>query len=262
MDKQCEKNRDILAEMLTGTLPDEQRIYIENHLAECPDCREYLDKLKADHHKLAAFAASFEGKIAALEQKVIQQAEGETGPACNIGPFKAIMASKYARAAIAAIVLIIIGIGAYLLIDQDNTPATDQQRIATGTDTASPQQVTAPNLKQPKVVASPGNIQLTAAQLDKIKDLFKAKDIEALTALARSKDTQTRTAAINYLVKIGTEEALSAIKLLLEEAAQQGGQSQKLLIDMVEQATKEMLDAAGQKPVDASKPPAALPARA
>jgi anti-sigma factor RsiW len=42
----CKQVADFLDEYLRGTMPEEQRARVEEHLAVCPDCRHYLDQYR------------------------------------------------------------------------------------------------------------------------------------------------------------------------------------------------------------------------
>jgi anti-sigma factor RsiW len=55
----CRRNRETLCLLASGLLPETDRGRIENHLAQCADCRSYYDEIKAVTAPLTAWEKHF-----------------------------------------------------------------------------------------------------------------------------------------------------------------------------------------------------------
>ena len=55
----CRRRRQSLCLLASGLLPEPDKAWIENHLAQCADCRSYYDEIKAVTAPLAAWEQHF-----------------------------------------------------------------------------------------------------------------------------------------------------------------------------------------------------------
>jgi predicted anti-sigma-YlaC factor YlaD len=54
----CRQFVEDVTDYLEGTLPDEQMVLVEAHLADCPHCREYLRQMRRTIEATGALATS------------------------------------------------------------------------------------------------------------------------------------------------------------------------------------------------------------
>lgn len=71
MNFECQEYRERIAAMVTGYLSPEEEEQLEQHLSECPDCREYLELLREDDRLLAGFVSKMDRIINDLERRII-----------------------------------------------------------------------------------------------------------------------------------------------------------------------------------------------
>ncbi len=212
MDKNCEKIREHLAWMISAYLPVEQKIYVDDHLAKCPHCREYLKQLKADHQMLIQYAGSFESTISGLKEKVRQATQNR--------PVKVTSRSGvWLKVAVAAAVVIVASIGLMLSGQRDDASDRGHGIVATkGLEDFQKQVETGKvhtDIAVTEPVAAPAIAEEFAAGIEAVKGMFEAGNVKGLAALARSSSASVaeRIAAVNYLAMTGDEEVV----VLLEE---------------------------------------------
>ena len=71
MEKTCEKVRDQIPELITGTLPAEQTAELLEHLNQCPDCKAYQKALESDDQLLIDFVESAQPSVRRITENVI-----------------------------------------------------------------------------------------------------------------------------------------------------------------------------------------------
>jgi len=71
MDNTCEKIREQIPELITGSLPVEQAAEMREHLKQCPDCTAYHQALEADDQLLVDFVKSVQPRIHRITENVI-----------------------------------------------------------------------------------------------------------------------------------------------------------------------------------------------
>jgi hypothetical protein len=113
MKSTCEKIREQIPELITGTLPVEQAAEIREHLNQCPDCTAYHQALEADDQLLVDFAESAQPRLHRITENVIsalaQQEETlQEHAARTIKVTSGWRLSKLAAAVIIAAVVIIL----------------------------------------------------------------------------------------------------------------------------------------------------------
>lgn len=72
MKNTCEKVREQIPELITGTLPVEQTAEIREHLNQCPDCTAFYQALEADDQLLVDFAESAQPRLHRITENVIR----------------------------------------------------------------------------------------------------------------------------------------------------------------------------------------------
>ena len=239
MDKNCGKIREHLAWMIDGDLSSEQKIYVDNHLAKCQDCREYLKQLKADHQMLIEYAGSFNSTVSGLEERVAEAMQNRQIKAAS-------RSGVWLKVAVAAAVVIVAGIGLMLSGQRDDAGSRGLKIVATKGLEDFQKQVepgkvhTDIAVTEPVVVPAP--VAKFAAGIEMAKAMFEAGDVRALAALARSSSASVaeRIAAINYLAMTGDEEAVVLLEELMAGSIEEGGISEAIIASL-EKIKEEML---------------------
>ena len=108
MTEHCDHFREMLESMISRDLPREDREALDRHLAECSDCRSYLQSLRNDDEALSAFAVSMQGLGSRIQNAVFQAGDQTAQTAPRKPRFWSRPAVRFAAAAaiIAAIVLV------------------------------------------------------------------------------------------------------------------------------------------------------------
>lgn len=68
---QCEEWKVRIEKLISGTLPDEDRLQLAEHLGDCPQCSSYFVALKEDDVLLSGFVDSLEQGVKDLPENVI-----------------------------------------------------------------------------------------------------------------------------------------------------------------------------------------------
>jgi hypothetical protein len=100
--------QDKIADYVIGTLSKEEIYAVEQHTAQCPQCRQYMDALQRQSSTLGQWAEQLQGRMTSQEDKIIAALEHvdqqQPQPA-----WKTVIHSNLTRLAAAA--LFILGIG-------------------------------------------------------------------------------------------------------------------------------------------------------
>ena len=220
--------QNLLSAYALDELAATEKTTIAEHLEECKGCREELARMKA----ILGIAKSM--KTHSAEAKVCQSVLDAANQIASDTKKQLVFRSPWVRAAVAALVIL----GAVLmwtaLTEKKDKrivkPDPQQQALPNGTEGVQPE--TLPE-------------DVTANQPALAGQLYEARNVAALAALFEAGDTQTKLAVVNYLAKIGTDEAFEALQMLDVSDSD----------SLVQQAVKEQLDAAessGPRTVDAN----------
>ena len=83
----CRRHRESLCLLASGLLPETDRARIENHLAQCAECRNYYDEIRAVTAPLAGWEKHFAHIEPGIEvQKCLAKATGRAGKPGSIRP--------------------------------------------------------------------------------------------------------------------------------------------------------------------------------
>lgn len=72
MKSDCDKMQDLIADLITGILPEQETQALQQHLGECFACRSYAESLKQEEQLLAGFFAKFDTDMTAWEDEAIE----------------------------------------------------------------------------------------------------------------------------------------------------------------------------------------------
>jgi hypothetical protein len=108
MNNACDKMRDNIADMVTGTLSQEDARTLSQHLKQCPTCRDYAHQLKQEDLLLSELFTSISVDMTNRQQRVLQAIESCRLPKQNkpSSIWKTIMKSKITKLAAAAAIIV------------------------------------------------------------------------------------------------------------------------------------------------------------
>jgi hypothetical protein len=115
MNSDCEKMRDFIADMVTGTLSQENAEMLNRHISQCSDCRDYANELKKEDLLLNELFKDINSEMANRQQRVLNAIES-----CHLlkqknttSIWSIIMKSKIVKLAAAAVIIIAAFIALY-----------------------------------------------------------------------------------------------------------------------------------------------------
>jgi hypothetical protein len=115
MNSVCEKMRDFIADMVTGTLSQQDTEILNQHLSQCPACRDYANELKKEDLLLSELFNSLNGEMTNRQQRVLNAIESCSPPQQknSISIWSIIMKSKIVKLAAAAVIIVAVFIALY-----------------------------------------------------------------------------------------------------------------------------------------------------
>ena len=119
MSNYCPDRFDDLCAYVAGELTGESARHLEEHLSECPDCRGFLVKLRADHQLLTRFSETLEPTFTRIEKNVM----GSLKTPSYHWNWRKIMKTKWTKLAATATVVIIGVVGFIALFTQGKSVA-------------------------------------------------------------------------------------------------------------------------------------------
>jgi hypothetical protein len=108
MNSDCEKMRNFIADMVTGTLSQENTEILNQHLSQCPDCRNYAQALKDEDLLLSELFKDINDEMTNRQQRVLNAIDSCRLPKKknSISIWSIIMKSKIVKLAAAAVIII------------------------------------------------------------------------------------------------------------------------------------------------------------
>ena len=206
MEIVCDGFRQQMPEYIAGLLPVEKVDVLAEHIKTCPACGKYLYQLKSDANLLAEFAQAMNPAINRIKNNVIKSLTGKRTNKFtkNISKWRLIMKTTIAKIAVAAVILLVVGIGiAVQAISNDNE-----------TELIAEEVIITENATEVEI----GKTQLDA-ELEKLDMLFAAGDVKGLVSvLADDKYAyETKMAAANFLAEIGDDTAIEELENLSDQ---------------------------------------------
>jgi len=115
MNSACEKMKDYIADMVTGTLSQEHAAMLNQHLSQCPACRSYAQALKDEDLSLSKLFNSLNSEMKNRQQRVLEAIESCSLPKQKktISIWRIIMKSKITKLAAAAVIIVAAFIALY-----------------------------------------------------------------------------------------------------------------------------------------------------
>jgi len=108
MDSVCNKMKDYIADMVTGTLSEEDTHILNQHISQCPDCRNYMQALLEEDLLLSELFKDINGEMTNRQQRVLNAIESCHLPKQknSISIWSIIMKSKITKLAAAAVIIV------------------------------------------------------------------------------------------------------------------------------------------------------------
>lgn len=110
MNDKCDKMKDQITDLVTGILPETEMRTLEQHLSECPACRDYARALQKEDRLLTGLFAEFNANMAGQENEVINAINllGASSRVNIISVGRMIMKSSITRLATTAAVIVFV----------------------------------------------------------------------------------------------------------------------------------------------------------
>ena len=122
MKNECEKNKDKIADYISGVLPDNEAKELQQHLNECAACNEYARVLTDEDKLLNGLFSEIDSDMAARQERVLQviKRPSQSGQDETISIWRIIMKKPITKIAAAAVILIAISM--FSLFNQEQKP--------------------------------------------------------------------------------------------------------------------------------------------
>jgi len=107
MQSDCQKTRDHISDLTSGTLPKADEQSLREHVNLCTDCRKYAQALEQEDALLINHFAQIDADMAARQARVLQALEYQHAkPTGDIAPiWRGMMKRRISRLAVAAAVV-------------------------------------------------------------------------------------------------------------------------------------------------------------
>jgi len=108
MNSVCDKMRDYIADMVTGTLSQDDARMLNQHLKQCPTCRDYAHQLEKEDLLLSELFTSISVDMTNRQQRVLEAIEGCRLPKQSrpSSIWRTIMKSRITKLAAAAVIIV------------------------------------------------------------------------------------------------------------------------------------------------------------
>jgi anti-sigma factor RsiW len=112
MNSDCEKMRDRIADLITGTLAETEAQAVAQHIGKCAACREYGQALEEEDRLLGSFIAGFGAEMGRRELEAIGAVRQlDTGARSGrVNPLRMQLKRVLVKHAAAAVVVVVVGL--------------------------------------------------------------------------------------------------------------------------------------------------------
>jgi len=124
MHSDCDRIRDMIADLVTGILPERQRHTVERHLNECAACRDYARALKEEDMLLGDLFAKIDTNMTARQERALNAIECSwpSKPTYILSIRRTIMNRKITKLAAAAVIIAAVALS-IVVVDKLASPA-------------------------------------------------------------------------------------------------------------------------------------------
>ena len=105
MKSECEKNKEKIADLVSGVLPDSEAGILKQHLNECKECSEYASALKNEDNLLTEFFTQIDSEMDPRQEHVLKLINNHKQKE-TLSRLKFVPLIKLAAAAVIVIVII------------------------------------------------------------------------------------------------------------------------------------------------------------
>lgn len=109
MNNNCDENKDRIAELILGILPESKTQTLQQHISECFTCRAYAEAMRKEEQLVSGLFAGFDADMTGRADKVVH-ALSRLSTAGQINVFsigRALMKSSLTRRTAAAAAVIV-----------------------------------------------------------------------------------------------------------------------------------------------------------
>jgi hypothetical protein len=108
MNSDCQKNKDQIADLLTGILPEPEVLALERHLNECAACRDYARALKDEDMLLTELFEKIDSDMVSRQERVLKAIDRARAPEQieTLSIRSTIMKSPIVKLAAAAVIIV------------------------------------------------------------------------------------------------------------------------------------------------------------
>jgi hypothetical protein len=116
MNSDCQKIKDQIADLVTGILSEAQVHVLEQHLNECPACRDYARALKDEDMLLTELFAKIDADMTSRQERVLQAVNNSylSKQTETLPIRRTIMKSSITKLAAAAVIIIAVMLSIHL----------------------------------------------------------------------------------------------------------------------------------------------------
>jgi len=117
MSSDCDRMREHVADLVSGTLSREDVQIVEQHLRQCPTCRSYADALRKEDLLLNEYFTDMSADMTARQQRVLSAVDRCRVPKQknSAAIWRIIMRSKITKLATAATIIVAVLVGLHVV---------------------------------------------------------------------------------------------------------------------------------------------------
>jgi len=110
MNSDCDRIKDRIAELISGTGEANDRTEVQEHLLRCSKCRAYADEFEEEERHLTGFFTRFDSGISRVETAVVNALEGAELPVRggSVAFGRTLIGAALAKHGLAAAVLVVV----------------------------------------------------------------------------------------------------------------------------------------------------------
>jgi len=117
MNSDCQNMRDQIADLVTGILSNTQAREIEQHMKDCPACRQYAQALKDEDALLTGFVSDIDADIPSHQERLLQAINNsqQSRQIRNLSIRRTIMKSPITKLSTAAAIIVVVALSLTML---------------------------------------------------------------------------------------------------------------------------------------------------
>lgn len=123
MNSDCDNMKDHIADLVTGILSQAQARDVEQHLKDCPACRQYAQALRSEDAMLTGFVSGMDADMPTRQERILQAIDNsnQSGKTTSLSAWRIIMKSPITKLSTAAAIIVVVALSLTVV----NQTATD-----------------------------------------------------------------------------------------------------------------------------------------